>query len=62
MRYLNRYILLWCALFLALSVGTAYAAHMYYIGVLSSISNEEMIVDGKNYHLAPKAKVVLHTD
>jgi len=59
MRYLSRYILICCALLLVLSAGIGHAAHMYYIGVLTSLSDGQMVVDGKMYQLAPKVKVVL---
>jgi len=38
---------------------TSHAAHMYYIGVLTSFSNNQMVVDGRNYPLSQKIKVIL---
>lgn len=59
MRFSARTIIVCVAMLIALFAGASYAAHMYYIGVLSSFSNNEMIVDGKAYELAPKARVIL---
>lgn len=59
MKCLNRYVSVCVALLAVLSAGVCYAAHMYYIGVLSSLSDDQMVLDGKNYQLAPKVKVIL---
>jgi hypothetical protein len=58
MNRLWRYLLV-CALFVAVTAGSSLAAHMYYIGVLSSFSNNQMIVDGNVYYLSPTVKVIL---
>jgi len=39
--------------------GVSHAGHMYYIGVLRSFSDNQMVVDGKNYPVSSTAKVVL---
>jgi len=59
MRCLNRYVLVCVAILVALFAGVGYAAHMYYIGILTSFSDNQMILDGKNYQLAPKVKIIL---
>ena len=40
-------------------VATGFAAHMYYIGVVTSFSDNQLVLDGKEYLLATKVKVVL---
>ena len=58
MNRLWRYLMV-CALFVAVTAGSSPAAHMYYIGVLSSFSNNQMIVEGNVYYLSPTVKVIL---
>lgn len=58
MNRLGRYLMV-CIMFVALTAGSSVAAHMYYIGVLGSFSDNQMIVDGKVYYLSPAVKVVL---
>lgn len=59
MRYLNRYVLICCTLVLTLCAGVSYAAHMYYIGTLTALADDQLIMDSKKYLLAPKVKVLL---
>ena len=59
MRYFNRYVVICVTALLTLFAEIGYAAHMYYIGVLTSYSNDQMVIEGKNYTLAPKVKVIL---
>lgn len=58
MRFLNKYVIS-AAILMTLCAGYSHAAHMYYIGTLTSFSDNQMIMDGNNYHLAPNVKVVL---
>lgn len=44
---------------LVLSAGIGHAAHMYYIGVVTSLFNNQMIMHDKNYRISPKIKVIL---
>jgi len=59
MRCLNRYVLVCVAVLVTLFAGVGYAAHMYYIGILTSFSDNQMVLDGKSYQVAPKVKVIL---
>ena len=59
MRFLNRYVLVCVVMLVALFAGVSYAAHMYYIGVLTSFSDNQIMMDGTEYHLASKVKVIL---
>ena len=58
MNWVKQYLIV-CTLVCTLLSASSHAAHMYYIGVLSSFSNNQMIVDGKQYPISPKAKVIL---
>lgn len=44
---------------LVLSAGIGHAAHMYYIGSVTALSNNQLTVQDKNYYLSPKIKVIL---
>ena len=59
MKCMNRYVLVCAAMFVALFAGVSYAAHMYYIGVLTSFSNNQMLMDGNEYPLSPNVMVIL---
>ncbi len=59
MHYLNRYVTFCVVMIVVLFSGVSNAAHMYYIGVLTSFANNEFVIEGKNYQLSPKVKVIL---
>lgn len=59
MKCLSRYYLIITAMLVMLLSGISYAAHMYYIGVLTSIDDNQLVMDGKQYLLGPKVKVIL---
>lgn len=58
MNWLKRYLMV-CVLLCTLFAGSSHAAHMYYIGVLSSFSNNRMVVDGSGYMLSSNVNVIL---
>lgn len=58
MRCLNQYAIC-AAILITLSAGFSHAAHMYYIGTLTSYADNQMVLDGNNYHVAPNVKVIL---
>ena len=59
MNFLYRYVMVCAAMLVALSAGVSHAAHMYYIGVLASFSNNQVIMNGNEYPLSPNVKVIL---
>lgn len=44
---------------LVLSAGIGHAAHMYYMGVVTSLFSDQLTMHDKNYDIAPKVKVIL---
>jgi hypothetical protein len=44
---------------LLLSAGIGHAAHMYYIGVVTSLFSNQLTMHDKKYLISPKIKVIL---
>lgn len=59
MSFLNGHVVICIAMLVALCAEVSYAAHMYYIGVLASFTNNQVVLDGTEYPLAAKVKVIL---
>lgn len=59
MWYSNRHVMVYVAMIITLYSGFSYAAHMYYIGILTSFSNNQFVIEGNQYQLSPKVKVIL---
>ncbi len=57
MYFLKRHSLM-IVLLIILAATNCFASHIYYMGTLTSFSNNQMVVNGTSYHLSNKIKVV----